>query len=186
MASRKVTASRKFLAKLKVVNPELYGKVIEQAQWLVNSDQQNKKPKEIKKNLKFKLANDPEFDPRLGDDTYAIKAGIDAISPDKQVANGAKRLYGSALDSVFKDSYKEGVNMDSLVDTIMSKIKGKPEFSGLTAKKAKEQFLNSKEKYNIPGEDDDDENADDIYFKSFRESIKRLVQEIMLEKNNKK
>lgn len=111
MASRKVIASRKFLAKLKVVNPELYDKIIVQAQWLVLSDQQGKKPKEVKKNLKYRLANEPEFDPRLGDDTYAIKAGIDAISPNKETSSGAKRLYGSALDGIFKDTYKENLEL---------------------------------------------------------------------------
>lgn len=158
-SSQKIRASRKFLTKLKTTNPELYNEIVSQAQWLINSDKQDMKPKEIKKSLRYKLANNPEFDPRQGEDSYVIKAAIDALAPDKAVANGAKRLYGSSLDAIFKNSFGEVLQFfidEGLFTDVFATSKNQ------NAKNAKKDFMDQKNAYNPVSIKDTENNFVDV------------------------
>lgn len=104
--SDKIKATKKFLLKLKALNPKLYEEIMKQALWFLQSDKKDKKPKDTKKDMKYKLANTPELDPRQSPGPYVVKAAIDTLEADKKAATGAKRLYNGTLDAIFKDSFK--------------------------------------------------------------------------------
>jgi len=123
MKHTKINAAKKFLVKLRATNPELYNKIIQQASWLIYSDRQGKKPKDVKKSLRVKLANTPELDPRFQPDTYGLKVAIDALAGNKKEATDSKRLYNAALDSIFKDTFKESLELNELYLEILKEIK---------------------------------------------------------------
>ena len=102
--SDRITTAKKFLDKIKAKDPELYDKLIDNADWFLKKYKNDYSAKDLKTVFKAELVKEPELDPSKSPDTYGIKLAIDAVAgKDKKEATAAKRLFGNTLDQIFKE-----------------------------------------------------------------------------------
>lgn len=108
--NQKVKAAKKFLAKVKAKDPILYQTLIDNAEFFLTKDKNDYSASDLRTAFKGILNREPELNPVENPDTYGIKLAIDAVAGDKErdSATSAKRLFGSTLDQVFKESSFQG------------------------------------------------------------------------------